>query len=156
MSYDEEEARRHREHWHRHPEHHRHSRFVDIIITNRTHYLTKEINMSTVTLIDGQAVVGTLGSTRDDNGEVTADAVVAGSATWTSDDTTLGTTLTVAADTLSASLAVPAGTEAGTVNITVAATTAAGAAVTGAAVATINAPPVGAAVTVDIDWGTPA
>jgi len=157
VSYAEEESRRHREHWrHRHHRHHYHPRFVDIIITDRIHYITKEEDMATVTIIDGQAVVGTLGTTRDSNGQATPDPVAAGTATWTSDDTTLGTSLTPSADTLSVSLAVPAGVEAGTVTVSVSATTVGGAAVTGSGVATINAPAVGAAVTVDIDWGTPA
>jgi hypothetical protein len=112
--------------------------------------------MATVTLIDGQSVIGTLGSTRDENGQVTPDSVASGTAVWTSDDTNLGTTLTPSEDTLSVTLAVPAGVEAGTVNVSVTATTVAGATVTGSGVAAINAPAVGAAVTVDIDWGTPA
>lgn len=131
-------------------------KYVDIIITNQTLYSLKEINMATVTLIDGQSVVGTLGSTRDDNGQVTADPVASGTAVYTSDDTTLGTTLTPSADTLSVTLAVPAGVEAGTVTVSVTATTVGGVTVTGSGVATINAPAVGAPVTVDIDWSTPA
>ena len=107
-----------------------------------------------VTLIDGQSTVGTVGPTTDANGQITNDPVAPNSVTWSVDNALV--TLTPGADTLTVTVAVAAGVATGQVKLTGQGTTVAGVPVSGEAIIPITAPPVGAPTTFSISFSTPA
>ena len=107
-----------------------------------------------VTLIDGQSTIGTVGPTTDANGQVTPDPVAPNSVTWTVDSPLV--TITPGPDTLTVTVTAAAGVATGSVTLTGKGTTVAGVPVEGTAVIPITAPPVGAPTTFSITFSTPA
>ena len=107
-----------------------------------------------ITLIDGQSTVGTVGPTTDANGQITGDPVAPNSVTWSVDSPLV--TIVPSADTLSVTVTAAAGVATGSVTLSGTATTVGGVAVTGSAIIPITAPPVGAPTTFSITFTTPA
>ena len=137
-----------------HNRHHRTPKYFDVKVRTTTRFRTKDVNDMSVSLIDGQSTTATVGSTVDANGQVTTDPVAPSTVTWTVDSPLV--TIAPASDGLSVVVTAAAGVATGTVTLSGSGTTVGGVPVTGKAVIPIVAPAVGAPVSFEINFSTPA